>query len=70
MAALGFLQARRSFCVNYGLGGVAGFGPKAGRTERVDEEGSRTLDRRTSWRIIGNSLLIAATAAVVAYLTP
>ncbi|WP_337173847.1 hypothetical protein [Paludisphaera sp.] len=70
MAALGFLQARRNFCVNYGLGGVAGFDAKAGRTERVEEEEARALDRRTSWRIIANSALIAATAAVIAYLAP
>ena len=70
MAALGFLQARRNFCVNYGLGGVAGFGEKAGRTERVEDEASHELDRRTSWRIIGSSIAVAAVAAVVAYLVP
>lgn len=70
MAALGFLQARRNFCVNYGLGGVAGFGAKAGRTERIEDDASHALDRRTSWRIIGGSALVAAAAAVVAYLVP
>jgi hypothetical protein len=70
MAALGFLQARRGFCVNYGFGGVAGFGEQAGRTERIEDPESRALDRRNSWRIIGSSLLIAAVAAVVAYFAP
>ncbi len=70
MAALGFLQARRNFCVNYGLGGVAGFGEEAGRTERIEDEESRELDGRTSWRIITQSMLIAMAAAIVAYLAP
>ncbi|AMV39171.1 hypothetical protein [Planctomyces sp. SH-PL62] len=70
MSALGFLQARRRFCVNYGFGGVSSFGPQAGATETVEDAESRAVDRRTSWRIVGTSVAIALIVAVAAYLTP
>ncbi|MDG3003631.1 hypothetical protein [Paludisphaera mucosa] len=70
MSALGFLQARRNFCVNYGLGGVSGFGTRAGETELVEDVEAREQDRRTSWRIIATSALVAAAAAVAAWLVP
>ena len=70
MSALGFLQARKGFCVNYGLGGVTSFGRKAGETTAVEDEESRERDRSASWRIIGESFLIAAVVAILAYLLP
>jgi len=70
MSALGFLQARRRFCVNYGLGGVSSFGDRAGATGAVADSEARALDRRTSWRLIGTAVVIAAAAAVAAFLIP
>lgn len=70
MSAIGFLQARWGFCVNYGLGGVSSFGRKAGETTAVEDEKAREMDRSTSWRIIGESSLIAAVVAILAYLLP
>jgi len=70
MSALGFLQARQGFCFNYGLAGVSSFGTVAGDTETVESPEDRERDRRTSWRIIGRSLLIAAAASAAAVLIP
>lgn len=70
MSALGFLQAQRGFCVNYGLGGVSSFGRKAGETTAVEDEEAREMDRSASWRIIGQSSLIAIVVAILAYLLP
>lgn len=70
MSALGFLQARRRFCVNYGLGGVSSFGDRAGATEAVADSEAQARDRRTSWHLIGTAVVIAAAAAVAAFLIP
>jgi hypothetical protein len=70
MAAIGFLQARRGFCVKYGLGGVFNVGPEAGRTDAVEQAESRRQDRRTSIQIIALSFLAAALVALAAYAIP
>lgn len=70
MSALGFLQARRGFCVNYGLGGVSSFGDKAGQTQAVEDDEAREMDRRTSIKIIVTSLVIAQAVAIAAYFSP
>jgi hypothetical protein len=70
MAALGFLQARRGFCVKYGLGGAFNFGPEVGRTESVEQAEARRQDRRASIRLIAQAVLIAALVALAAYATP
>jgi hypothetical protein len=70
MAAIGFLQARRGFCVKYGLGGAFNFGPEVGRTESVEQAEARRQDRKASIRIIAQAALIAALVALAAYATP
>lgn len=66
-SAMGFLQASRGFCVKYGLEGVYGVGPKPGQIEPVDQPEFRRKDRRASWSIIAQSLLIAAAVGAAAY---
>jgi len=70
MAALGFLQARRGFCVKYGLGGAFSFGPEVGRTEPVEQAEARRQDRDASIRLIGQSVLFAALVALAAFAIP
>ncbi len=56
-AALGFIQARKRFCVYYGFAALFNFG-KAGKQKTVEKnEGYRRRDRLQAWKI-----LIASTA--------
>jgi hypothetical protein len=66
-SALGFLQARQRFCVNYGLMGLFKVGKDEGS---VPDAESRRKDRATSLRIIGLALLIGIVVAVGAYFVP
>ena len=69
-SAIGFLQATRGFCVNYGLKGVYSLGPKVGQIEPVDQAEYRLADRRAARWIIAESLLIAAAVGAAAYWVP
>lgn len=70
LAALGFLQAARHFCVRFGLGGVSKVGPNVGQTDTIEQAEYRNKDRRTALRIIGLSVLVGAVVAAAAYVTP
>lgn len=67
-AALGLLQARQRFCINYGMMGRYNLGPGASGGVQSPEE--RSADRKTSLRILGLSLLAAAAGCLVGYFLP
>lgn len=69
LSATGFLQARMSFCVNFGMRGVENFGDKVGKVITVADPISRRLDRRRSIRIMGYSAGIALVVALAGFLS-
>lgn len=76
LAATGFLQATWHFCATFGVLGLSNFGPKVGRTDRVNHKDTaeqaefRRQDRRMALRIIAISLLAGAAVAAAAYFSP
>jgi hypothetical protein len=70
LAALGFLQARRRFCVKYGLAGAFNFGDLLGRTTSVSASDDRRQDQRASVAMIAQAAAIALVVALIAYWVP
>jgi hypothetical protein len=70
LAAIGLVQARMGFCVNYGLLGVFSVGPDAGKTDTVEQAEFRRQDQRKALAILSLSLLIAAALAAAGYFIP
>ncbi|MEI6405969.1 MAG: hypothetical protein WCO85_00425 [Actinomycetes bacterium] len=67
--ATGFVQARKKFCLGFGISGVFNFGP-AGKLDKVETAFARAQDRRTVIRIALQSLVAAAAITTVALLLP
>lgn len=67
ISALGFLQARRGFCVGYGLAGNRNVGNEVGKCEIVESPAERRKDRLHSVRILAQSACIAGAIAFAAY---
>jgi hypothetical protein len=67
IGSIGLIQARKKFCLAFGLLGVYNFGI-VGRHERVVDEFARAADRKVANKIILQSLALAVvlTAAFVA----
>ena len=67
IGSIGFIQARKKFCLAFGLLGVYNFGV-VGRQERIEDEAFRAADRKVANKIIFQSLALALllTAAFVA----
>jgi len=67
IGSIGLIQARKKFCLAFGLLGVYNFGI-VGRQERVVDEFARAADRKVANKIILQSLALAVvlTAAFVA----
>jgi hypothetical protein len=70
LAALGFLQSRRRFCVMHGLSGTFKLGSAPANSGIVDQVDFRRQDRRAALAIIGLALLIGVVAALAAYNLP
>jgi hypothetical protein len=70
LSALGFLQARRGFCVQYGLAGALNFGERIGRTSSVPANEHRRQDRRSALAIIAQAAAIATILSLAAYWLP
>ena len=64
LAASGFVQARMSFCVNFGMRGVENFGDKIGSITVIEDPTSKKRDKSRSYRIMGYSALIAVVVAL------
>ncbi|HUX22116.1 MAG TPA: hypothetical protein VMW69_12815 [Spirochaetia bacterium] len=70
MSASGFLQARMSFCVNFGMRGVENFGDRVGKITVIEDPESKKRDRSRSYQITGYSAIIAAAIAIAGLLVP
>lgn len=69
VAAIGFVQSRRKFCLAYGFMGTFNFG-RLGQLSQVSSKESRAADRKTALVILGQSLGLAALLTAVVYLLP
>lgn len=66
-AAIGWIQARRRFCMAYGLAGTFNLG-KIGEMQRVSDERALAADRRTAVIIAAQGLALGLVGAL-AFLT-
>ncbi len=53
-----------------GMHGVFNFSPDIGKTDTVEQEEFRAMDRRKAWRIITYSTIIGAVVAITSYYLP
>jgi hypothetical protein len=56
--AIGFIQARKKFCLAYGFAGTFNFG-KLGKISRVASAQDRRADQITALKILGQAVLLA-----------
>jgi hypothetical protein len=68
-AAIGWIQARRRFCMAYGLAGTFNLG-KIGEMSRVTDQRALAADRRTALIIAGQGLLVGLIGALIFALLP
>ncbi|NDF03248.1 MAG: hypothetical protein EB067_07505 [Actinobacteria bacterium] len=69
VAAIGWIQSRRKFCLAYGLAGTFNFG-RMGEIKRVNDPISRNADRKTALTILLQSLALASVVTLVFYFLP
>ena len=69
VAAIGWIQSRRKFCLAYGLAGTFNFG-RMGDIKRVNDPVSRNADRKTALTILLQSLALAFVLTLVFYFLP
>ena len=67
--AVGFIQARKKFCLAYGLAGTFNFG-KLGSISKVQSEEDKKADRKTAINIFMQSALLAAAITLVFFALP
>ena len=67
--AVGFIQARKKFCLAYGLAGTFNFG-KLGSITKVQSEADKKTDRKTAINIFVQSALLAAAITLVFFALP
>ena len=68
-AAIGWDQARRRFCMAYGLAGTFNLG-KIGEMSRVSDQAALAADRRTALVIAAQGLAIGVVGATLFFLLP
>ncbi len=68
-AAIGWIQARRRFCMAYGLAGTFNLG-KIGNMSRVVDAAALSADRRTSLIIAAQGLAVGLVGALLFALNP
>ena len=69
VAAIGWIQSRRKFCLAYGLAGTFNFG-RMGDIKRVNDPVSRNADRKTALTILLQSIGLAFALTLVFYFLP
>jgi hypothetical protein len=69
IAAIGFLQARKRFCLAFGLSGIFNFGT-LGNVQKVISPQDRALDRKTALTLLLQSAALALAVTLVVYLLP
>jgi hypothetical protein len=67
--AVGFIQARKKFCLAYGLAGTFNFG-KLGSLSKVQSEEDKKADRKTAINIFVQSFLLAAAITLLFFALP
>ena len=68
--AVSWLQARRRFCVAYGVAGLSNFTDDEGGRTHVVDEAQRDLDRQASLGLLRDGLLLAIVPVLVVVLLP
>ena len=68
-AAIGWIQARRRFCMAYGLAGTFNLG-KIGEMSRVSDQAALAADRRTALIIAAQGLAIGVGGALLFLILP
>jgi hypothetical protein len=68
-AAIGWIQARRRFCMAYGLAGTFNLG-KIGEMSRVHESSALAADRRTALIIAAQGLAVGVAGALIFFALP
>jgi hypothetical protein len=69
VAAIGWIQSRRKFCLAYGLAGTFNFG-RMGDIKRVNDPISRNADRKTALTILLQSIALSFAVTLVFYFLP
>ena len=67
--AVGFVQARKKFCLAYGLAGTFNFG-RLGSITKVQSEQDKKADRKTAINIFVQSALLAGAITLVFFALP
>lgn len=67
--AVGFIQARKKFCLAYGLAGTFNFG-KLGSISKVQSQEDKKADRKTAINILIQSAALASAITLLFYLLP
>lgn len=68
-AAIGWIQARRRFCMAYGLAGTFNLGA-IGNMERVSNAAALAADRRTALTIVAQGIAVGAIGAAAFFAAP
>ena len=66
---MGYLQARKKFCLAFGLSGLFNFG-KLGGTTRVISDSDRKIDRQAAIKLMVQAVLLAAALTAVVFILP
>lgn len=67
--SIGYLQARKRFCLGFGLSGLFNFGT-LGKTTRVISEEDRKIDRSAAIRLFLEAAALAAAVTAFVFLLP
>ena len=67
--SIGYLQARKKFCLAFGFSGLFNFGNQ-GETHRVISEADRETDHRAAVKLIFQALALAAFVTALVFLLP
>lgn len=67
--SIGFVQARKKFCLAYGLLGTFNFG-SLGQISRISDPVAKRADRKTAFTILAQSALLAIGLTLIAFVLP
>lgn len=67
--SIGYLQARKKFCLSFGFSGLFNFGT-LGNTQRVISEEDRKIDRQAAIRLFVEASMLAAAVTALVFLLP
>jgi len=67
--SIGYLQARKKFCLGFGISGLFNFG-SLGNAKRVISEADRKIDREAAIKLFFQAALIAAAITAFVFLLP